>query len=176
MTRLKVLLCTVAILAVAGAVQGYGGFGNRRDVCKLAGRATSEVNGLGDPQNQAGPISPEHAKTLKSPIAFTKQSIARGRITFSRNCTVCHGADGKAQVDVVANATDLTDPKAWQSGTLEGQIFRSIRDGAGNGMPPFKAQLHDEQAIWDLVNYIRSLWPEAARPKLQEDAPAGPKK
>ncbi len=41
-------------------------------------------------------------------------SIARGKILFARDCTECHGADGKSLVDVVANATDLTDPKALE--------------------------------------------------------------
>ena len=114
-----------------------------------------------------GRMSSEEAKKLKSPVPFTKESIAQGRTLFARKCTACHGNDGKAQVDVVANATDLTDPKVWGSGTSEGEIFRSIRDGAGDTMPPFKSQIHKEEDLWHLVNFIRSLWPESMRPKLQ---------
>jgi len=118
-------------------------------------------------QNQAGRMTSEEAKKLKSPVPFNKESIARGRAIFARNCTACHGTDGKSEVDVVANATDLTDPKMWRSGTAEGEIFRSIRDGAGDTMPPFKSQLQKEEDLWHLVNFIRSLWPESMRPKLQ---------
>ena len=81
-------------------------------------------------QREGSRLSSEEARKLKSPVPFTKESIARGRTLFARNCTACHGNDGKSQVDVVANATDLTDPKAFGSGTSEGEIFRSIRDGA----------------------------------------------
>jgi mono/diheme cytochrome c family protein len=116
----------------------------------------------------AGTLSRDEAKKLKSPVPYNKASIARGRILFIRDCTECHGNDGKSLVDVVANATDLTEPKAWTSGTSEGEIFRSIRDGAGDAMPPFKAQIEKEEDLWQLVHYIRSLWPEAVRPKLQE--------
>ncbi|HSB11149.1 MAG TPA: cytochrome c [Blastocatellia bacterium] len=119
------------------------------------------------PQHEGTRLSSEEARRLKSPVPFTKESITRGRTVFARNCTACHGSDGKSQVDVVANATDLTDPKAWGSGTSEGEIFRSIRDGAGDTMPPFKSQLQKEEDIWHLVNFIRSLWPESMRPKLQ---------
>jgi mono/diheme cytochrome c family protein len=49
-------------------------------------------------------------------------------------------------------------------------MFRSIRDGAGASMPAFKTQLRSEEDMWHLVNYIRSLWPESARPPLQESA------
>ena len=118
-------------------------------------------------RDQAGRLSAEEAKKLKSPIPFNRESIARGRAVFARNCTACHGADGKSEVDVVANATDLTQPKMWKIGTAEGEIFRSIRDGAGDTMPPFKSQLQKEEDLWHLVNFIRSLWPESMRPKLQ---------
>jgi len=113
-------------------------------------------------------LTMEEAKKLKSPVPFSKASIARGKILFTRECTECHGPDGKSLVDVVANATDLTDPKAWNSGTSEGEIFRSIRDGAGEAMPPFADKLTKEEDLWHMVNYLRSLWPESARPKLQE--------
>ena|SRR5579863_3853187 len=118
------------------------------------------------------PISAEAAKRLKSPVPYTKKSIAKGRGLFARSCTGCHGPDGKATVDVVANATDLTSPKLYQNGFSEGEIFRSIRDGQGASMPSFKNQLHSEEDIWNLVNFIRSLWPESMRPPLQEDKEA----
>jgi mono/diheme cytochrome c family protein len=115
-------------------------------------------------------LTREEARKLRSPVPFSKASIARGKILFRRACTECHGADGKSLVDVVANATDLTNPKAWKSGTTEGEVFHSIRDGAGEAMPPFAEKYSKEQDLWDLVNYLRSLWPDADRPKLKESA------
>lgn len=114
-------------------------------------------------------MSPEEARQLKNPIPFTKKSIAAGKTTFLNSCTACHGPDGKAQVDVVADATDLTNPKAYKSGASDGEIFRSIRDGAGETMPPFATQLSGDVEIWNLVNYIHSLWPESMRPPLAEE-------
>ena len=110
-------------------------------------------------------VDREQAKKLRNPMPFNKESINRGRILFSRGCTECHGADAKSTVDVVANATDLTEPKLWRSGTSAGEVFRSIRDGAGDGMPPFKAQ-YKEEDLWHLVNFIQSLWPDEHKPKL----------
>ena len=114
-------------------------------------------------------MSAAEAKKLKNPVAFTKKSIAQGRVTFARYCTTCHGPDGKAQVDVVADATDLTSPGAFKSGTSDGEIFRSIRDGAGETMPPFQTQIEGDTELWHLVNYIHSLWPESQRPPLQDE-------
>jgi cbb3-type cytochrome c oxidase subunit III len=113
-------------------------------------------------------IPRDEAKKLKSPIPYTKKSIAEGRNMFIRYCTGCHGQDGKATIDIMGAATDLTDPKVWKNGTSEGEIFRSIRDGAGDTMPSFKPQVPQEKDIWHLVNYIHSLWPDDMRPPLQE--------
>ncbi len=120
-------------------------------------------------QSEQDKLTTEEAKQLKSPVPFTKSSINRGRTLFANECTACHGPDGKAQVDVVADATNLTEPKQWKSGTAEGEIFRSIRDGAGLTMPPYKTLIRKEEDMWHLVNFIRSLWPEAQRPKLQAE-------
>lgn len=110
-------------------------------------------------------------KKLKSPVPYTKKSIKRGKLWFTRECTGCHGPDGKAQIDIIADATDLTNTKRWYSGYKEGEIFRSIRDGAGIAMPPYKSKIRKEEDIWHLVNFIRSLWPKGQQPKLVEDKP-----
>jgi mono/diheme cytochrome c family protein len=114
-------------------------------------------------------LTREDAQKLKSPVAYSKKSIARGRVIFMQNCTSCHGENGKAEGSLVADATDLTSPQLYKSGTSEGEIFHSVRDGAGDQMPAFKGQLDNETDIWNLVNFIRSLWPEGQRPAVQED-------
>ena len=119
-------------------------------------------------KTSGAPLTREEARKLKSPVPFSKASIARGKVLYARECTECHGADGKSLVDVVANATDLTKPEAWKSGTSEGEIFRSIRDGAGDAMPPFADKVSKEEDLWHMVNFVRSLWPDSARPKLVE--------
>lgn len=119
---------------------------------------------------QDGKLTAEAAKKLKNPISFTKKSISQGRDTFARNCVGCHGDNGKALIDVVADATDLTDPKAFRDGTSDGEIFRSIRDGAGASMPSFKSQIDKDEDLWHLVNFIHSLWPSEAQPPLQKES------
>ena len=114
-------------------------------------------------------LSREDAQKLKTPVAYSKKSIDRGRVIFMQNCTSCHGENGKAEGSLIADATDLTTPSLYKSGTTEGEIFHSIRDGAGDQMPAFKSQLGGEADIWNLVNFIRSLWPESMRPPLQDD-------
>jgi mono/diheme cytochrome c family protein len=115
-------------------------------------------------------LNPAEAKGLKNPIANTQKSIARGRTLYlTSGCVSCHGNDGKAMIEVVANATDLTNPSVYKNGILEGEIFRSIRDGAGVAMPPFKAQISHEEDIWQLVNFVRSLWPAGQKPAVASE-------
>jgi mono/diheme cytochrome c family protein len=113
------------------------------------------------------PLSAADAKTLKSPTPYSKTSIEKGKRLFLQNCTGCHGDDGKAELAVIAEATNLTEPKGYKDGTTEGELFRNIRDGAGSQMPPFKDTLNEQQT-WDLVNFVRSLWPDSMRPSLQD--------
>ncbi|MGP0070726.1 MAG: c-type cytochrome [Bryobacteraceae bacterium] len=115
-------------------------------------------------------LTRDDAQKLKSPVAYGKKSVDRGRVIFLQNCTSCHGENGKAEGSLIADATDLTTPSLYKSGASEGEIFRSIRDGAGDQMPAFKSQLASETDVWNLVNFIRSLWPESMRPPVQEDA------
>jgi len=118
-----------------------------------------------------GDLSRDAAKKLKNPVAYTKKSLTQGKIYFGRTCASCHGLDGKAQVEAIGDATDLTSPKGYKSGSSDGEIYRSIREGAGQNqpMPSFKSTFKDED-LWNLVNYIRSLWPDGMRPELQDDS------
>jgi len=60
-------------------------------------------------------------------------------------------------------ATDLLKPDQFLYGSGEYALFNSIADGDGVLMPGFRHQLDSEESIWDLVNFLRSLWAEEDR-------------
>lgn len=91
-------------------------------------------------------------------VAYSDESVAQGAQLFQLFCTECHGKDGRALMDVISDATDLTDPEGYYNGSTREDMFRSISEGAGVGMPPWNTQFKDEQDIWHLVNFSRSLW------------------
>lgn len=114
---------------------------------------------------------PPKGGAAKDPAPYTRKSIAEGKRIYLTHCVECHDQDGKGLGRRDFSGTppaDLTDPDAWLHGTSAAEIFSSIREGTKEDMPPFKAGLSDEQ-IWHLVNFVRSLWPEAKRPKLETD-------
>lgn len=116
------------------------------------------LTGLGSTHPQGAPAA--------NPIPYGTTSVARGRASFLQNCAACHGEDGRAQGSAIAIAADLTRPESWKHGTTDLQLFTSIRNGAGDAMPPFGpiGQALKDSEIWDLVNFIRSIGPEELRP------------
>lgn len=60
----------------------------------------------------------------------------------------------------IEGATDLTNPLLYIYGSTEDDLFDHIAYGTGPTMPGFLNELGSEEAVWDLVNYIRSLWGE----------------
>jgi mono/diheme cytochrome c family protein len=59
-----------------------------------------------------------------------------------------------------AGGTNLAHPQTYFYGTTEEELFNSIANGTGVAMPGWSAELGSEEAIWDVVNYIRSSWSE----------------
>lgn len=110
------------------------------------------------------------ARKLQSPLLYSADSVRAGRKTYLRLCQYCHGADGRAQANPDFEAPSLRDPNEWLYGTTDGEVFVSVRDGAGHEMPPFGKQLHETQ-IWELVHYVRSIGPAGLRPQIAPSAP-----
>ncbi len=107
--------------------------------------------------------APEEAKELRNTVAYSAGAAREGSKTYLRLCQYCHGADGRAQANPDFEAPSLREPGEWRYGATDGELFVSIRYGAGHDMPPFGKQLDDEQ-IWQLVHYVRSIGPKDLRP------------
>jgi len=70
------------------------------------------------------------------------------------------GENRDGTLERAPGATDLTDPDSFVYGTTEMDLFFNIANGTGPGMPGSMDQLGSEAEVWNLVNYIRSLWGE----------------
>lgn len=108
-------------------------------------------------------------------IRYSEASIKAGQQLFALNCTSCHGYDGKATVNFVADATNLTTPDQWRGGDSRQHIFDAIKGGQAVDMPAFEWILSGDEDIWHLTNFVLSLWPQAARNRaLAEYQPVQP--
>jgi mono/diheme cytochrome c family protein len=70
-------------------------------------------------------------------------------------------SNGAGAFDPAPGVTNLASPYLYFYGTSEEDMFNSIAYGAGGAaMPGWQIELGSDEAIWDLVNYIRSYWGE----------------
>ena len=110
----------------------------------------------------------EQSRSLSNPVPLSDDAVREGRRAYLRLCQYCHGPDGRAQANPDFEAPSLRDPRQWSYGSSDGELFVSIRDGAGHEMPPFGGQLADAE-IWKVVHFLRSIGPRAARPGARGD-------
>jgi mono/diheme cytochrome c family protein len=137
----------------------------------FAGSKAASARAAQDPADEAVPAA--DAASLRNPVPYTDDAVARGRKHYLRLCQTCHGFDGRALENIDYEAADLTNPEVWRFGTTDGDLFRNTKEGAGQDMPPFGARLEDRE-IWELVHYLRSIGPEKLRPKPAANDEASP--
>ena len=100
-----------------------------------------------------------------APAAAPSYSAA-AQAAYQKNCRFCHGDDAKGNGKMApkdSHPSDLTDEK-WDRGSTDGEIFAVIRDGAGPAftMKGYKGRMQ-EPDMWNIVNYLRTLGPQAKK-------------
>lgn len=105
----------------------------------------------------------------ENPIAYSSESIERGRKTYQHYCVACHGKSGKgdglAAPHYNPRPTDLTIIGISRGGATAQTILYG--DGA---MPAWKTVLKQKEA-WDIVNYLKSLQTDQMT-SVQESSPS----
>jgi mono/diheme cytochrome c family protein len=114
-------------------------------------------------------IPPEAAKK-ENPVKPAAESITRGKRTYGYDCEMCHGKDGDGKGDLAddmkVKPRNYRDPDALKDMT-DGELFYIISKGKGEMTG--EGDRTKPEAIWDMVNYIRSLAKKgpAAKPKTE---------
>lgn len=103
---------------------------------------------------------PEEFASLTNPVAADEESLARGKEIFTTNCVVCHGeggmGDGPSAVNLDPQPVAIAHTSQMMS---DAYLFWRITEGGvpfETAMIPYGGIL-DEQARWDVINYVRSL-------------------
>jgi cytochrome c oxidase cbb3-type subunit 3 len=129
-------------------------------------------------ETQSGQIAPEGASPAisipvgpapgysrmpigeKNPYAQDPFALAEGRKLFLwYNCAGCHGGHGGGGM-----GPSLRD-SVWIYGDSDAEVFNSIAEGRGKGMPAWGLKVPDQQ-IWELAAYVKSM-----RSPLEPDPP-----
>ena len=101
---------------------------------------------------------PEAAKNRKNPYADDKALLSVGKSLYMKHCKSCHGKEGLGDG---SKASDLDTPSGdfsadeFQDQT-DGSIFYKTQIGRDD-MPSFKKKIPDNEDLWSIVNFIRTL-------------------
>jgi mono/diheme cytochrome c family protein len=100
-----------------------------------------------------------NARSVPPGPPYTKASAAIGGMQFRGECASCHGVEGHQPSDIgrwmYPRTLDLGSPEVqeWSDAELLWIIKNGIRL---SGMPAF-GKIHNDEQIWHLVHYVRSL-------------------
>lgn len=104
-----------------------------------------------------GPLPPAPPSTSKS--------VASGEMIFMGECGTCHGTDGRKPTALgraMYPRTPSLDTGAVQQWS-DAELFWIIQHGIRlSGMPGF-GKIHNNDQIWQLVHYVRSLRAEPGK-------------
>ncbi|MBI2830113.1 MAG: c-type cytochrome [Chloroflexi bacterium] len=105
---------------------------------------------------------PEFSKRIENPYPGDAAASARGKTIYLANgCVSCHGdtgqGNGPASAGLRVRLPDFTS-RARMITRSDPDLFWAIDRGRDRtGMPTYGDKLSDNE-MWDLVNYVRSLY------------------
>ncbi len=116
-------------------------------------------------------------------MAASPEILALGKSTYEKQCSACHGADGRANGDAAyllyPKPRDFTRASyrlvsTWEGVPTDEDLYRSISRGMPGSAMPSWAHL-PERTRWGLVHYVKSLAenPITVAPTAEGDAPSG---
>jgi mono/diheme cytochrome c family protein len=109
---------------------------------------------------------PSEYAGLTNPIPADSASLERGGTLYATNCASCHGDGGMGDGPAASALDPAPAPVAYSSQMLaDDYLFWRLSEGGvafGTSMPAWKTL--DEEARWDMINYMRALGTGAAAP------------
>ena len=125
--------------------------------------------GMGSSMGQRHHSSvPEPYRGLVNPVPANEDSLARGEEIYAANCATCHGDGGMGDGPAGKSLDHAPAPLAHTSQMMaDDYLFWRISDGGstfGTAMIPY-GDILNEQARWDVINYVRALGSGLVRPR-----------
>lgn len=101
---------------------------------------------------------PDKFDKMTNPVKSDAESIKAGKALWTKHCASCHGktglGDGTKAAQLDTEVGDLTTADTQKQS--DGSLFYKTLEGRDD-MPSFKKKIPDEDEIWQLVNFMRSL-------------------
>ena len=101
--------------------------------------------------------APERAGKKPNPVVSSPETIAAGKLIYTKQCLSCHGAkglgDGPGAKDLQKKPHSIVSPDTIAQS--DGELFWKITTGR-KPMPTYEKLLTEEQR-WQVINYVRTL-------------------
>jgi mono/diheme cytochrome c family protein len=101
---------------------------------------------------------PDKYDKMSNPVKSDAESLKAAKALWTKHCQSCHGktgmGDGTKAAQLDTEVGDLTTAEAQKQS--DGTLFYKTLEGRDD-MPSFKKKIPDEDEIWQLVNFMRSL-------------------
>ena len=103
------------------------------------------------------PVPDKYVK-MANPVKADAASIAEGKELYVKHCQSCHGKKGKGDGTKAAQLdTDCGDfTTAAFAKQTDGAVFYKTLEGRKD-MPSYKKKIPDQNEVWSVVNYVRTL-------------------
>ena len=158
-SRLRIFAASGFIVLASGLLALFT-IGSRDSQAGIFGRCRQGCEGHGGDIESFGDVggtwywmrSPEEEKRVVMGL-------------FNRYCIRCHGVDGRGVWDI-PDVPDFTNGR-WQSSRSDGQLARSILEGRGAVMPPFRGTVSLEES-WAMARYLRTFLPGSEMPRPEK--------
>ncbi|HEX6914490.1 MAG TPA: c-type cytochrome [Chitinophagaceae bacterium] len=101
---------------------------------------------------------PEKFLKMTNPLKADADVIKDGKGIWVKHCQSCHGktglGDGPKAAQLKTEPGDLSSSEAQKQN--DGSLFYKISEGRDD-MPSFKKKLQDEEEIWQVIIFLRTL-------------------
>lgn len=107
--------------------------------------------------NDPWPV-PEKYQKMANPVKSDAASLEKGKALWGQHCKSCHGSKGKgdgpkaAQLDTECGDFTTADYQKQSDGALFYKTYEGRKD-----MPSFKKKIPEQDDIWAVVNYMRTM-------------------
>ena len=145
------------------------GFSPPEGTVPTNGLETPATTVIDDSIKEATAIPDALADAVVNPVPADLRSLANGKKKYETFCAPCHGVMGMADGPVAKVFLGVL-PLVVTKARTDGHIYTTIEYGRRR-MPAYGRITMQER--WDIVNYVRYMFPTRADQKVASAAPDG---
>ncbi|HEX6332624.1 MAG TPA: cytochrome c, partial [Flavisolibacter sp.] len=129
----------------------------KRNILILSGIVVMMASFTVVQQNDPWPVPDKYVK-MANPLKADAEATAAGKAIWAKHCQSCHGKMGKGDGSKASQLKTLPGDfsKADFQKQTDGALYYKTVEGRDD-MPSFKKKIPDQDELWSVVNYMRTM-------------------